>query len=90
MYICAFFLLPYITKFLQTHHIFLEVYLLFLEYLFSISPPLMLQKKSTPEEAFSEYILHKKQDLINPANKYEDIIPDIVYKALLAREIYPF
>jgi hypothetical protein len=50
----------------------------------------MLQKKSTPEEAFSEYILHKKQDLINPANKYEDIIPDIVYKALLAREIYPF
>lgn len=44
----------------------------------------------TPEEAFQEYKIMKKADVLLMAAKYKDKIPDYIYKKLLELEIEPF
>lgn len=49
-----------------------------------------LSEWSTAEEAFEEYKIVKKADLIRVACDYRDLIPDKVFKRLLEYEIKPY
>ena len=42
-----------------------------------------LGRYDTPEEAFEQYLLHKKAHVMSVADKYKDVIPGEIYDALL-------
>ncbi len=44
----------------------------------------------TPEEAFAEYKVMKKADILMVAAKYKESIPDYIYDALLKVEVQPY
>lgn len=41
----------------------------------------------TPEEAFAEYKKHKEAEIIHTADIYKDVIPEQLYKAMLAWDL---
>lgn len=49
-----------------------------------------LEEWSTPEEAFEEYRIIKKADIMVMAVKYKNYIPKKVYDALLRFEVMPY
>ncbi len=49
-----------------------------------------LSEWDTPEEAFEEYKVLKKADILVMAAKYKESIPDYIYDALLKVEIKPY
>ena len=51
---------------------------------------IILSGWDTPEEAFEEYKMMKKADILMTAAKYKEQIPDYIYKKLLEVEIEPY
>ena len=51
---------------------------------------IILSGWDTPEEAFEEYKMMKKADILMTAAKYKEQIPDYIYKKLLQVEIEPY
>lgn len=41
----------------------------------------------TPEEAFAEYKKHKEAEIIHTADIYKDVIPEQLYKAMIAWDL---
>ncbi len=52
--------------------------------------PIPLSCYDTPEEAFAEYKVMKKADILMIAAKYKESIPDYIYDALLKVEVQPY
>ncbi len=52
--------------------------------------PIPLSYYDTPEEAFAEYKVMKKADILMVAAKYKESIPDYIYDALLKVEVQPY
>ena len=52
--------------------------------------PILLSEWDTPEEAFEEYKVLKKADILIVAAKYKESIPDYIYDRLLQIEVKPY
>ena len=52
--------------------------------------PILLSEWDTPEEAFEEYKVMKRADILIVAAKYKESIPDYIYDRLLQIEVKPY
>ena len=52
--------------------------------------PIPLSEWDTAEEAFEEYKIMKKADILMVAAKYKESVPDYIYDALIKVEVKPY